>query len=95
MLKAFEIAGYSKEQVEQEFGGMLTAFSYGAPPHGGAAPGIERIVMLLADTPNIREIVPFPMTQTAQDLMTGAPLAIDEKLLEEVHIRVKMPILPD
>ncbi|MCH9844348.1 MAG: aspartate--tRNA ligase [Alphaproteobacteria bacterium] len=95
MLKAFEIAGYSAAQVEQEFGGMLTAFSYGAPPHGGAAPGIERIVMLLADTPNIREIVPFPMTQTAQDLMMGAPLAIADNLLEEVHIRVKMPILSD
>ena len=92
MLKAFEIAGYSAEQVEQEFGGMLTAFSYGAPPHGGCAPGVERIIMLLAGEPNIREITPFPMTQMAQDLMMGAPCEIDENHLKEVHVKTVLPL---
>ena len=91
MLKAFEIAGYDKQTVEEKFAGMLTAFSYGAPPHGGAAPGIERMVMLLANEPNIREVIPFPMTQTAQDLMMGAPIEVDEQTLKDVHIRVKLP----
>ncbi len=95
MLKAFEIAGYSEKDVQEQFGGMLTAFSYGAPPHGGAAPGIERMIMLLADSPNIREIIPFPMTQMAQDLMMGAPIEVSEQILEDVHIRVKMPIISD
>ena len=73
MYKAFGIAGYSREEVEQRFGGMLNAFKYGAPPHGGAAPGVDHIVMLLADEPNIREVITFPMNQQAVDLMMDAP----------------------
>ena len=73
MYKAFAIAGYAAAEVEARFGGMLNAFKFGAPPHGGSAPGIDRIVMLLADTPNIREVVAFPMNQQAQDLMMQAP----------------------
>ena len=76
MYKAFEIAGYGAEEVEARFGGMLNAFRYGAPPHGGSAPGIDRIVMLLADEPNIREVIVFPMNQQAQDLLMGAPAAV-------------------
>ena len=73
MLRAFEIAGYGPEEVEKRFGGMLNAFRYGAPPHGGLAPGVDRIVMLLAKEPNIREVIAFPMTQNAEDLLMGAP----------------------
>ncbi len=73
MYRAFEIAGYSQEDVNQRFGGMINAFKLGAPPHGGIAPGIDRIVMLLADERNIREVIAFPMNQRAQDLMMGAP----------------------
>ena len=73
MYKAFEIAGYAREEVEAQFGGMLNAFRFGAPPHGGSAPGVDRIVMLLADEPNIREVTLFPMNQQAQDLMMNAP----------------------
>ena len=91
MYKAFEIAGYTKEDVEERFGGMLNALKYGAPPHGGSAPGIDRIVMLLADEPNIREVVTFPMNQQAQDLMMGAPGSADPDHLRELHIRVHMP----
>ena len=74
MLRAFEIAGYGPDEVEKRFGGMLNAFRYGAPPHGGLAPGIDRIVMLLAQEPNLREVIAFPMTQNAEDLLMGAPV---------------------
>ncbi|MEC7396868.1 MAG: aspartate--tRNA ligase [Pseudomonadota bacterium] len=92
MYKAFEIAGYSKEEVETQFGGMLNALKYGAPPHGGSAPGIDRIVMLIADEPNIREVVTFPMNQQAQDLMMGAPGEADTNHLRELNIRIEMPV---
>jgi aspartyl-tRNA synthetase len=91
MYKAFGIAGYSPDEVEARFGGMLKAFRYGAPPHGGSAPGIDRIVMLLADTPNIREIVAFPMNQQAQDLLMGAPAPVPPERLKELHIRLDLP----
>jgi aspartyl-tRNA synthetase len=91
MYKAFAIAGYKKEDVEARFGGMLNAFKYGAPPHGGSAPGIDRIVMLLADTPNIREVVAFPMNQQAQDLLMQAPAEISPERLRELHIRLALP----
>ena len=88
MYKAFEIAGYSREEVETNFAGMINAFKFGAPPHGGSAPGIDRIVMLLADEPNIREVILFPMNQKAEDLMMNAPAAVMPKQLKELHIRV-------
>ena len=91
MVKAFEIAGYGRDVVEEEFGGMLRAFSFGAPPHGGSAPGIDRIVMLLADEPNIREVIAFPMNQRAEDLLMGAPSAVDASRLHELHLRVQLP----
>ncbi|HEV8026099.1 MAG TPA: aspartate--tRNA ligase [Stellaceae bacterium] len=91
MYKAFEIAGYAAAEVEARFGGMLNAFKYGAPPHGGSAPGIDRIVMLLAETPNIREVVAFPMTQQAQDLLMQAPAAVPPERLKELHIRLALP----
>lgn len=88
MYKAFEIAGYSKEDVDTNFAGMINAFKFGAPPHGGSAPGIDRIVMLLADEPNIREVIVFPMNQKAEDLMMGAPGPVTAKQLRELNIRV-------
>ena len=91
MYKAFEIAGYGREEVEARFGGMLNGLSFGAPPHGGSAPGIDRIVMLLADEPNIREITLFPMNQQAQDLMMGSPAPVAEDRLRELSIRVVAP----
>jgi aspartyl-tRNA synthetase len=91
MYKAFEIAGYSREDVDTNFAGMINAFKYGAPPHGGSAPGIDRIVMLLADEPNIREVVLFPMNQRAEDLMMNAPGEVSAKQLKELHIRVVPP----
>ncbi len=91
MLKAFEIAGYRPEEVEKRFGGMLNAFRYGAPPHGGIAPGIDRIVMLLAREPNLREVIAFPMTQNAEDLLMNAPASVSEKQLRELHIQVVEP----
>ncbi|QKG71239.1 aspartate--tRNA ligase [Erythrobacter mangrovi] len=87
MYKAFEIAGYSKESVDENFSGMIEAFKLGAPPHGGSAPGIDRIVMLLADEPNIREVIAFPLNQKAQDLMMGAPSQVEPRQLRDVHIR--------
>lgn len=91
MYKAFGIAGYSKQDVESKFGGLLNAFKYGAPPHGGAAPGIDRIVMLLADEPNIREIIAFPMNQKAQDILMQAPAEVTADRLKELHIRLALP----
>jgi aspartyl-tRNA synthetase len=88
MVKAFEIAGYSHEVVEERFGGMLNAFRFGAPPHGGLAPGIDRIVMLLANEPNIREVIAFPLNQHAEDLMMNAPSTVSDKQLKELHIRI-------
>ncbi|MEU9009355.1 aspartate--tRNA ligase [Streptomyces sp. NPDC048479] len=92
MFKAFEIAGYSKETVEHEFSGMLRAFQFGAPPHGGIAPGVDRIVMLLADEPNIRETIAFPLNGNAQDLMMGAPTELDESRLRELNIALRKPV---
>jgi len=91
MYKAFEIAGYTKEQVDTEFSGMINALKYGAPPHGGSAPGVDRIVMMLANEPNIREVVLFPMNQKAEDLMMNAPSPVAMKQLRELHIRVVEP----
>ncbi len=91
MLKAFEIAGYAREETEQKFAGMLNAFRYGAPPHGGTAPGIDRIVMLIAGVENLREVTMFPMNQQAQDLMMNAPSEASLKQLRELHIRVVLP----
>jgi aspartyl-tRNA synthetase len=91
MYKAFALAGYSASEVEARFAGMLNAFKYGAPPHGGSAPGIDRIVMLLADTPNIREVVAFPMNQQAQDLLMQAPAPVPPERLRELHIRLDLP----
>ncbi|MEY2926020.1 MAG: hypothetical protein RL367_497, partial [Pseudomonadota bacterium] len=88
MYKAFEIAGYSQDDVDTNFAGMINAFKYGAPPHGGSAPGIDRIVMLLADEPNIREVITFPMNQKAEDLMMAAPGPVSAKQLRELNIRV-------
>ena len=88
MYKAFEIAGYSREDVDANFSGMINAFKFGAPPHGGSAPGIDRIVMLLADEPNIREVIVFPMNQKAEDLMMGAPGPVTAKQLRELNIRI-------
>jgi len=91
MYKAFEIAGYPAADVEARFAGMLNAFKFGAPPHGGSAPGIDRIVMLLAETPNIREVVAFPMNQQAEDLLMQAPAPVPPERLKELHIRVVLP----
>ncbi|QNN65955.1 aspartate--tRNA ligase [Sphingomonas rhizophila] len=88
MYKAFEIAGYTREEVDTNFPGMIGAFKYGAPPHGGSAPGIDRIVMLLADEPNIREVIVFPMNQKAEDLLMNAPAEVTSKQLKELSIRI-------
>ena len=92
MLKAFEIAGYGQNVVEDQFGGMLNAFRYGAPPHGGLAPGIDRIVMLLAGQTAIREVIAFPLNQQGQDLLMSAPSDVSDKQLKELHIRLAPPI---
>ncbi len=94
MYKAFEICGYSKETVDQKFGGMIRAFEYGAPPHGGFAPGIDRILMMLENEPNIREVVAFPKNGSAEDVMMGAPSAVEEKQLKELHIKLDLPKKP-
>ncbi len=91
MKKAFEIAGYGEDVLEQKFGGMLRALSLGAPPHGGIAPGIDRIVMLLCGEENLREVVLFPMNQRAEDLLMGAPSEVTPKQLRELHIRLNLP----
>jgi aspartyl-tRNA synthetase len=91
MYEAFGIAGYSRDDVEREFGGMLRAFKFGAPPHGGIAPGVDRIVMLLADEPNIRETIAFPLNGNAQDLLMGAPSEVDDARLRELHLSVRKP----
>ena len=94
MYKAFEIAGYGPEVVDNKFPGMINAFRYGAPPHGGIAPGIDRIVMLIADEPNIREIILFPMNGRAEDLMMAAPSEVGDEQLRELHIRRQLPPKP-
>ena len=91
MLKAFEIAGYPRQETEEKFAGMLNAFRYGAPPHGGTAPGIDRIVMLIAGVENLREVTMFPMNQQAEDLMMNAPSEASLRQLRELHIRVVLP----
>jgi aspartyl-tRNA synthetase len=88
MYKAFEIAGYSRDDVDRDFAGMINAFKFGAPPHGGSAPGVDRMVMLIADEPNLREVVLFPMNQKAEDLMMNAPNVATLKQLRELHIRI-------
>jgi aspartyl-tRNA synthetase len=88
MYKLFSVAGYSQREVNEKFSGMINAFSYGAPPHGGIAPGIDRIVMLLAGKENIREITLFPMNQNAEDLMMQAPSDVDAKQLKELSIKI-------
>ena len=89
MYKLFSIAGYDKKQVDEKFSGMINALSYGAPPHGGIAPGIDRIVMLLANEKNIREVTLFPLNQNAQDLLMGAPSEVDDMQLKELGLILK------
>ncbi|MCH4023613.1 MAG: aspartate--tRNA ligase [Acetobacter sp.] len=91
MIRAFEIAGYPESEVEARFGGMLNAFRYGAPPHGGSAPGVDRMVMLLADEPNIREVTLFPLNQQGEDLMMGAPLPVEPARLKELSLALNLP----
>jgi aspartyl-tRNA synthetase len=92
MYKAFEIAGHDKSVVDNKFPGMINAFRYGAPPHGGIAPGIDRIVMLLAGESNIREVIAFPMAQNGRDLLMNAPGPVAEKQLRDVHIAIRKPV---
>ncbi len=91
MIRAFEIAGYTQADVEARFGGMLNAFRYGAPPHGGSAPGIDRMVMLLADEPNIREVILFPLNQQGEDLLMGAPAEVPAARLKELSLKLDLP----
>ena len=90
MYKLFSVAGYTKKEVNEKFSGMINALCFGAPPHGGIAPGIDRIVMLLANEKNIREVTMFPMNQNAQDLMMNAPSEIDEEQLKELNLSLKL-----
>lgn len=90
MLKAFEIAGYSEEDIKKKFGALYHAFEYGAPPHAGAAAGIDRIIMLLAEEDSIREVIAFPKNKKARDVMMNAPSQVFPKQLEEVHIKIDM-----
>jgi aspartyl-tRNA synthetase len=90
MAKAFELAGYGRDVLEEKFGGMFRALQYGAPPHGGIAPGVDRIVMLLADTPNLREVTAFPLSQRAEELLLGAPGRVGERQLKELHIQLSL-----
>ena len=89
MLKAFDMVGLTKEDVIAKFPALYHAFSFGAPPHAGIAPGVDRMVMILLDEPNIRELIPFPMNKNAKDLMMNAPAEVSEKQLDDVHIRIK------
>ena len=89
MVKAFEIAGYDEETLKSRFGALYSAFQFGAPPHAGMAPGIDRMLMLLREEENIREVIAFPMSGSAQDLMCGAPGDVTEQQLREVHIKVR------
>ena len=88
MVKAFEIAGYKEEDIKNRFGALYTAFQYGAPPHAGAAPGLDRMVMLVADSNNIREVIAFPKNKKARDLLMRAPSKVTEEQLRDVHIRI-------
>ena len=90
MIKAFEIAGYSKEDLKNRFGSLFKAFGFGAPPHGGSAPGIDRIIMLLAEEENLREVVAFPMNQQAEDIMMGSPNIVSKQSLSELGIELKV-----
>ena len=91
MIKAFELVGLGEEDVKAKFPAMYNAFCYGAPPHAGIAPGVDRMVMLIAGEESIREIIPFPMNKNAMDIMMGAPATVDQKQLDDVHIRIQMP----
>ena len=91
MYKAFEIAGYTREDVDTKFPALIRAFGLGAPPHAGIAPGLDRIVMMLADEDNIREVIAFPMNQRAQDLMMNAPGEVSQRQLRELHIKIDLP----
>ena len=89
MIKAFEIAGYSENDVKERFGALYNAFQYGTPPHAGAAPGVDRMVMLIADSQNIREIIAFPKNKRAKDLLMKAPSQVSEQQLKDVHIKIR------
>jgi len=89
MIKAFEIAGYTIDDLQTKFTSLFNAFKYGAPPHAGMAPGIDRIIMLLTGEENIREVIAFPMNNNAQDLLTNAPSKVTEQQLREVHIKLR------
>jgi aspartyl-tRNA synthetase len=89
--KIFDLMGYDEASIQERFGHIIEAFQYGAPPHGGIAPGIDRLVMKLLDTDNIREVIAFPKTTTGQDPMTGAPSPVDQAQLDELHLNVVLP----